>query len=326
MIPEAQAVHVPFQIRSEKPYPVRAMLGFGLNHRLWPGSDFMAEGLQKLEFLGVVDLFMTDTARLADLVLPACTSFERSELKMYSEKHVIWTTPAIEPLGESRSDNEILCDLAKRLTPDDNLMTRGHEACIDWILEPTGLTVKELAQYPAGYTIKNVQMPSYRKYEKDGFPTPSGKMELTSTVLEELGIDPLPRFHEPKLSPRDPLKETENYPLILTTGARLPMFIHSRTFRLPWTNSLRPDPMADMHPTDADMRGIEQGDWIELYTKRGGLNVRANLTEIVPPGVVNMYHGYPEADVNTIIEPDYLDPISGYPGFKSLLCEIKKKA
>ncbi|MBW1999909.1 MAG: hypothetical protein JRJ29_18355 [Deltaproteobacteria bacterium] len=102
------------------------------------------------------------------------------------------------------------------------------------------------------------------------------------------------------------------------------MFIHSRTFRLPWTRGLRPDPMVDMNPVDARDRGISQGDWVELCTRRGSIRVRANLTEIVMPGVVNMYHGYPEADVNLLIDPDYLDPISCYPGFKSLLCEIRK--
>ena len=68
------------------------MLGFGLNHRMWPGQDFMEESLKKLDFLVDVDLFMTDTAKLADLVLPACTSFERSELKFYPQQYVIWTS------------------------------------------------------------------------------------------------------------------------------------------------------------------------------------------------------------------------------------------
>jgi len=62
---------------------------------------------------------------------------------------------------------------------------------------------------------------------------------------------------------------------------------------------------------------------VSLSTPRGSIRVRANLTEIVSPGVVNVYHGYPEASVNLLIAPDYLDPISAYPGFKSLLCEVK---
>ena len=324
LVPEAQAMQLPFQIQSGKPYPIRAMLGFGLNHRMWPGQDFMEESLKKLDFLVDVDLFMTDTARLADLILPACTSFERSELKFYPQQYVIWTQPVIKPLGESRSDAEIIFELARRLVPDDALMQKGYEACIEWMLEPTKLTLDELKKYPAGLRVENVNTPPFQKYKKTGFATPSGKMEFTSTILAETGYDPLPVYEEPKLSPRSTPEIAKEFPLILTTGARLPMFVHSRTFRFSWTRSLRPDPLVDINPRDARERGIAQEDWVSLSTPRSSMKVKANLTEIVPPGVVNMYHDYPEASVNLLIAPDYRDPISGFPGFKSLLCEVKK--
>jgi anaerobic selenocysteine-containing dehydrogenase len=324
VVAEAQAMHLPFQIESGEPYPIRALLAFGLNHRMWPGHDFMEVSLRKLDFIVDVDIFMTDSAKLADLVLPACTSFERSELKLYAEQYVIWTQPAIRPQWESRSDNEIICDLAHRIAPEDSLLQKGHEACIDWILEPTKLTVKELSRYPAGLAVKDVKMPPYRKYVKNGFATPSGKMEFTSTILKECGHDPLPTYTEPRLSPRSTPEIAKKFPLMLTSGARLPMFVHSRTFRLGWTRALRPDPMVDINPVDAAPRSISQEDWVNLSTPRGSIRVRANLTEMVAPGVVNMYHGYPEASVNLLIEPDYLDPISAYPGFKSLLCQVTR--
>jgi anaerobic selenocysteine-containing dehydrogenase len=324
VVAEAQAMQLPFQIQSGKPYSIRALLAFGLNHRMWPGHDFMEASLRKLDFIVDVDIFMTDSARLADLVLPACTSFERSELKFYAEQYVIWTQPAIRPQWESRSDNEVICDLSRRIAPEDALLREGHEACIDWMLEPTGLTVEELKKHPAGYAVKNIKMPPFRKYRKNGFTTPSGKMEFASTILKECGHDPLPRYAEPRLSPRSTPEIAKKFPLILTSGARLPMFVHSRTFRLDWTRSLRADPMVDINPVDAAARSISQEDWVSLATPRGSIRVRANLTEMVSPGVVNMYHGYPEASVNLLIEPDYLDPISGYPGFKSLLCQVAK--
>jgi anaerobic selenocysteine-containing dehydrogenase len=273
-----------------------------------------------------VDIFMTDSAKLADVVLPACTSFERSELKFYPQRHVIWTQPAIRPIGESRSDAEIIFDLAKRMVPEDALMQKGYEACIDWMLEPAKLTIEELKKYPAGYTVKGVKPPPFQKYRKTGFATPSGKMEFTSMILKELGHDPLPTYEEPKLSPRSAPEIARDFPLILTTGSRLPMFVHSRTFRLDWTRSLRPDPMVDINPADALERGILQEDWAMLSSPRASIRVRANLTERVPIGVVSMYHAYPEASVNLLVDPDYLDPISGYPGFKSLLCQVTKSA
>jgi anaerobic selenocysteine-containing dehydrogenase len=323
-IPEAHSMMLPFQIRSQKPYPLRAMLAFGLNYRMWPGSDFAWENFKKLDFLVDVDLFMTDTAKLADVVLPACSSYERSELKFYPEKRILWTQPAIEPLGESRSDADIIFDLAGTLAPEDGLLREGYEASVDWILKPSGFKVADLKQYPRGLVVNDASTAPYRKYEENGFKTPSGKMEFTSLVLADHGQDSLPVYREPESSPVSAPERAKGFPLILTTGARLPFFIHSRAYRIDRLRRFQPDPMADLNPVDARKRDLKQGNWILLATHRGTIRVRANLTEKVPPGVVNMYHGRPEADVNTLIDPDYRDPISGFPGFKSLLCEVTK--
>lgn len=102
------------------------------------------------------------------------------------------------------------------------------------------------------------------------------------------------------------------------------MFIHSRTFRLRWTRALRPEPAADLSPADAARLGIVTGDAINLSTPKGTIEVKANVTATVQPGVVHMYHAYPEADVNGLMEADYLDPISGFPGFKGLLCRVQR--
>ncbi len=320
---ETQAMRLPYRIQNSDPYPIKAILGFGLNYRMWPGSDFMKKQLKSLDFFVNIDLFMTDTCKLAEIVLPACTSFERSELKFYSEDYVIWTTPVIQPLWESRSDPDIIFDLAKRIVPDDDLMAEGYEANIDWILEPTGLTVKELKAYPTGLNLKDIPKPPYEKYKKSGFPTLSGKMEFTSSILTEEGLDALPTYREPKHSPISTPELAKDFPLILTTGARLPMYIHSRTFRMPWTKRLRPEPSLDLNPIDAEKRGISQGDRVRLSTPRDSIEVLANLTEIVPPGVINIFHGFRKPEINVLFEPDYLDPISGFPGFKSLLCNVQ---
>lgn len=324
LVEEAQAMHLPFQIESRKPYPIRAVVGFGMRYRMWPGSDFMLRSLKKLDLLVSVDLFMTETAKLSDIVLPACTSFERSELKFWAENYVMWSQPVIPPLWQSRSDAEIIFDLARRIAPEDELMNEGYEASVDWILETARLTVSELKKHPGGIALRDVKTAPFRKYEENGFPTPSGKMEFSSTILKEAGLDPLPRFREPNLSPQSTPELAEKFPLILTTGARLPMYQHSRTFGLGWTASLRREASVDINPMDAALRGISSGDPVSLSTPRGSLEVKANLTEVVPPGVASIYHAWPDADVNRLIEPDYLDSISGFPGFKSLLCEITK--
>jgi anaerobic selenocysteine-containing dehydrogenase len=155
-------------------------------------------------------------------------------------------------------------------------------------------------------------------------------MEFASSILEKHsdrpGIHPLPIYAEPKLSPVSTPEVAADYPLILGTGSRLPMFIHSRTFRLPWTRSLRPDAAVDLNPADARRYGIANGDTVELSTPRGTIQVKANVTELAKEGVAHMYHDYPEADANSLLPGDYLDPISGFPGYKSSLCAVKKIA
>ncbi len=324
LMTEAQATMLPFQIRSKKPYPIRAVLGFGLNYRMWSGADFMRESLKQLDFFVDVDLFMTDSARLADIVLPACTSFERNELAIFPSRYAIWTEPVIPPLYESRSDVDIIVDLGRRLTPEDSLLARGHEACLDWIFEPSGIRIADVSGHPEGLFLADRKGTPYEKYRESGFPTPSGKMEFTSLVLKEAGLDPLPVYREPEQSPVSTPDIARVYPLVLTTGARLPMHMHSRMHRIPWARKLHPDPTVDINPLDARVRGVVAGEWVQLATTRGAISVRANLTELVPPGVVSVYHGFPSADANELIDPEYRDPISGYPGYKSLLCEVSK--
>jgi anaerobic selenocysteine-containing dehydrogenase len=153
---EAQAMQLPEQIRSGKPYPVKALLGFGLNTRMWPDSRGLVEALDKLDFFVNLDVFETEACRHADIVLPACTSVERSELRCYAMGYIIFTQPAIAPLYQSRSDIDIIYDLAARLELDDPLFKAGYEASVDWILEPSGITVAELKKHPAGMSVPNI--------------------------------------------------------------------------------------------------------------------------------------------------------------------------
>jgi anaerobic selenocysteine-containing dehydrogenase len=322
---QGQAMDIASQIESGQPYPLKAMLAFGLNQRMWPAPRHFKKQLGKLDFVVDVDLFMTDSARMADLVLPCCSSFERSEMKLYPGNFLFMSQKAVEPLGQSRSDADIITELARRLTPRDELLGDGQDACLDWMLAPSGLTVADVRTHPTGFVPPGLTPPPARRYEQEGFATPSGKMEFFSNELQKAGYSPLPEYVEPGLSPISTPLVAKQFPLILTTGARLPMFVHSRTFRMPWTRRLRPDPMVDINPVDAKARNIGQGDPVKLATPRAAVHVKANLTEVVPAGVVSIYHGYPDVAVNELIASDYLDSISGFPGFKSLLAQVTKK-
>ncbi len=154
-------------------------------------------------------------------------------------------------------------------------------------------------------------------------------MEFKSKVLEKYegrpGFEALPVYTPPKYSKESTPELAQEYPFILNTGSRLPMYVHTRTFRLTWTNSLRPNhPAADINPADAARLGIKQDDAIRISTPKDAIAVKANLTQMVQPGVIHMFHGHSEADVNVLFESDYLDPLSGFPGFKSTLCKVEK--
>lgn len=327
LVDEAQAMAIPQQVRTERPYPIKGMLAFGINHRMWPDSLGMADVLSRLDFVCNAELFLTDSCRYVDVVLPACTSVERSELRTYPGRMLL-TRPAIPPHGQSRPDVDIIFDLASRLGLDDPLLNGGYNAALDWILEPSGVNVEKLKANPAGVTPRCPEKLSERKYRATGFATPTGKVEFSSCILanysDSPGHDSLPVYLPPRFSREASPELFREHPFILNTGSRLPMFVHSRTFRMSWTQSLRPEAAADLNPTDAASLGIRQNDPIEIATPKGAIRVLANVTGMVAPGVVHMCHGYQDADVNTLIEDDYLDPLSGFPGFKSLLCRIRR--
>lgn len=323
---EAQACDIPRQIETGEPYPLKALFALGLNHRMWPASQRFVERICELDFIVDADLFLTDSAKYADIVLPACSSVERREMRCWPMGYAQFTQPAIEPVGESRSDVWILSELSKRMRLGDELLEAGIEACVDWMLEPSGLTVAELDKHPEGMWVPGAKPPAERKYLKGGFRTPSGKAEFLSSVLEEFdgeGFEAIPSYREPAMSPVSQPDMAKEYPLVLGLGARLPMYQHSRTFRLPWTRTLSPDPHADVHPDDAAAAGIADGGWMKIATPYGEVTVRAHVTLLVRKGDVHMYHDWPQANANDLLDSNYLDPISGFPGYRSSLCRIE---
>ena len=262
-----------------------------------------------------IDLFLTDSAKLADIVLPCCSSFEREEFKVFGGGFGQWTERVIEPLGQSRPDDEILCELARRLDLDDDLLKAGPEACVRHILRNTRIDVDHLKanrQFPQKLDVDVIPVGQH------GFHTSTGKFELWSTAIDGIpGLDPLPTYRE-CLNEADPAQ----YPFILVSGARLSTTLHSRLHDVPWLRSMRPQPTADLNDRDAAALGIKRGDLITVTTTAGSITVCANPTLRVKAGTIHMYHGYREADVNSIIPAGHNDPYSGFPGYRSVRCAV----
>ena len=206
------------------------------------------------------------------------------------------------------------------------LLEAGIEACVEWMLEPSTLSVAELNKHPGGMWVPGAKPPAERKYQSGGFRTPSGKVEFVSNVLAEFsgeGFEATPAYREPAMSPVSRPDLAKDFPLVLGLGARLPMMQHSRMFRVPWVRALCPEPFADIHPEDAAAAGIEDGSRMRLVTPNGQVTVTAHVTLLVRKGDVHLYHDWPQANANDLLDGDYLDPISGFPGYRSSLCRIE---
>lgn len=327
-VPEqAQAMMLPKAIHEGTPYPVKAVLGVGMNHMMWPDSSYMLSALKKLDFFVAVELFMTETTRYADIVLPACTSLERSDVKIFSDGYVQCFPPAIAPLGESRHDIQILFEIAAALGLEDPHLRMSYEEYMDYIIQPTGLTVQEIQSHGGIVKTRNT-LPPYqeKKYREKGFPTPSGKAELVSSVIERYEashhLNPLPDYQS--YQELFPQYCGEQWPLLMDTGSRRPQYVHSRTYRMRWIAELEDNDILDMHPQDAAQYGIADYDRVKITTPTGSIEATAHLTATVHPGVVHMYHGNEKANVSWLMAHDYLDPISGYPGYKSFPCRVEK--
>ena len=184
-------------ILEEKPYPVKMLFFISSNPVLTRGNAReVYRALEAVEFMAVSDFFLTPTAELADIVLPAATWLEMDYLGDFWKRHgYILPRRKVVQIGECRSDHEMLNDLGKRVGQQEHWWDTFEDG-LDWILEPSGLTWQDLKKMD--HLRGEV---TYRKYRQKGFSTPTGKFELYSTLLEKWGYDPLIRFQEPPESP-----------------------------------------------------------------------------------------------------------------------------
>jgi len=225
----------------------------------------------------------------------------------------------IEPLGEARSDTEIVFELARRLGLGDRFWNGDLEAAQRQQLAPSGLTLEGLRANPAGLRVP--LRVRYRKYaeEKDGVPmgfaTPSRKIELYSETFLEHGL--------------------------ILTCAKSTQFCESQHRGLPSLRRRAPDPEVELHPAAAAARGIQAGDWVSVITQEGRVRARAQMNESLDPRVVCGQHGWwqgcpeigapaydpfgPEgANLNLIVGNAAIDPVSGSVPHRAYLCEIRR--
>jgi anaerobic selenocysteine-containing dehydrogenase len=309
---------------TEKPYPVKALILEGSNPMLiFPDTSTVEKALKKLELLVVIDLFMTDTAKLADVVLPATGSLECKWLKDYRDtgaSSVAMAERAIEPIGDCKPDWEIWAELGRRMGYEEYFPWKDADELFAHLLEPSGFSLDQLKQNPGGIRIKTEP----QRYLKEGFNTPSGKVELYSETLERHGYDPLPSYKEPPESLVSTPNLAGKYPLIMITGCRSRFYTHSQFRNLSTLRTRDPEPFVEINRETAKGLAISDGDMVAVESPRGGIRLKARVTDDIHPKVVCVPHGWSEANVNVLTESQVRDPISAYPPFRTGLCKVAR--
>ncbi|MEM1538296.1 MAG: molybdopterin-dependent oxidoreductase [Candidatus Nezhaarchaeales archaeon] len=325
---EGQAMLLADAILSGEPYPVKMVMVTASNPLLtWPNAKKVKEALEAVDFLVVVDVFMTETAKLADLVLPASSFLERMELCDYygtvnGIPYVMLRKEVIKPLWGSWPDWRIWFELAAKMGFQEYFPWRSIEEYLDYVLKPSGLTVKYLLEEkPEGVPYGRI---NYYEYKEVGFKTPSGKVEIYSKTLEEYGYNPLPVHLEPRESPLSNPKLAEEYPLILTTGSRIIWFLHSQLRNVKRLRDKYPESLAEINPSTANRYGVSDGQLVTIETLRGRIRVKVKTTEDIAPGIINVSHGWVEANVNILTSEEPENQVVGFPGLKAELCRITK--
>ncbi len=336
---ESHAIALPESVLNGRPYQIRSLIILGGSMiTAWPQPEIWRTTLNKLDFLVTIDRQLTADAAYADIVLPGTTMYEIESYMTYGPLFRI-REKVIEPVGEARNDFFIMAELARRLGYG-HLYPQSEDELLRHALKGSGFSLEDVLS--AGGT---VQMPTeimqYKKWEKGlmrpdgatGFDTPSGKFEIASTVLEEHGYDPLPVYTEPKEGPVSEPEFSKKFPLIFNSGARVTTDFRSQHHGIESLYKERPEPTVTMNTVDADERGIAAGDLVEIRTKRGKVSMRALVTDDIVPGSIDANMGGggpvgPEAwqtcNINELTDLHRYDPISGFPVYKALLCDVVK--
>jgi anaerobic selenocysteine-containing dehydrogenase len=342
---KVQAYEAYKAILTGKPYPVRGFLSFGGDIILSNGDTEMGKrALQSLDLYVQTEFYETPPARYADFLLPASTPWESWNVRTSFEQgpetstYMQYRSQLIPPQHDSRPDLEIIFDLAARMGFGEKFWGGDLKRAFDYILEPTGVTLAELKRQPGGITVP--MEVKYQKYLKNGFKTPSGKVEIYSVTFAEHGYDPLPGFVMPEeIFGAETLR---NFPFTLTTAKSI-NFCHGQHRSVPSLRRKIPEPFAEINAQDAQSCGIRDGEMIRVETAVSAITLKAVLNSQLPQKVVRVMHGWwqgcPElelpaydpfssagANVNLIMKNDIIDPITGSVPHRSYPCRIARVA
>ena len=322
-------------ILSGKPHPIRVMYIQGGNPLLsYANAKETFQALQQLAFLVVAEIFMTPTAQLADIVLPAATNFEFDDIGHYGLPHgfILARPKVIDPPDECWPDSLMLNELGKKLEKE-KLFWPDLRACLDDILKPAKITFEDFKKVGI---LKGKW--AYRSYASQGFPTPSGKVEIYSSRFAEWGYAPLPVYNDLLESPKGDPQLTRSFPLILTS-AKDPHYFHSAYRNIASLRRLSPDPVVLLNPETAVNLSLQEGDWACIETPIGTIRQKVAFDPDLHPTVVIAAYGWwfpertdwelsgwKESNINILTDnnPPY-EPAIGSTNLRAVPCRVYKE-
>jgi len=275
-------------------------------------AKHVREALEKLDFLVVQDLFISQTAEFADVILPAASFAEKAGTFTNTERRVQRVRQAIPPRGDSKPDWWITAQIAQKMG-EDGFYFPGPKEIMDEINAVTpiyaGITYDRIDDQGLQWPCRSADDPGTQYLHKGKFARPNGKGQFV----------PLTYKKSAEIT-------SEDYPLILTTDRSLYHY-HSATMtrRVEGLEELDSQEWLKLSPSDAIEYGIEDGDWVEVYSRRGKVKVQAQVTDICPSGVCSLTFHFHETPTNEITNPA-LDPIAKIPETKVAAVRVEKIA
>ena len=314
------------------PYPIKAFFALGNNALMsYPNQHQIHKAMLNQDLIVAHELFMTPTAMMADYVLPGDAFSERNHIADTWN----WTTrlglsqKVAEPPEQASNSYQFWRDLAVRFGFEEWFPWSTHDEMLDYRLSRSG---RSFADFEA-QGFMEIPPAKYRKYRKTGFATPSGKVELSSSVLGDLGFDPLPYF-------RPGPATSEEFPYLVFNGVREDPFFQTGQRNIKELRDRCPVPRIFMHPDDAKREDLTDGEWIELQTAYGAVSAELSVQANMKTGHLRVPHGwwYPEAtETETLAgaflssdavlcsdDDEFLDHEQGIPHFKGFPGRVVK--
>lgn len=289
-----------------------------------PQPNVTRAALENVDYLAVLDPYLSETAQLADLVLPAATYLERTEPEWFKADRwlpILTLRRKAVQVGEARPDTQVMIDLGRALGFTEEFPETDIGWYIDEDLKPSGITYEQLLANPAGVPFGEIE---YEKFRRTGFGSPGGKVNIWSEVLEAHGFDPLPGWIEPSESPRSKPEVAERFPYVVFTGRSGPMYVHEQRRTIPWLREIQPEAYVWINARRARELGICDGDWVRVSSPRGSIQVKVETTTILKEDWLYVPGGWAAQNYNELGIDDELDPVSSQANYTMCLGAIEK--